>query len=352
MSDAVHRVSATHVVVVDDDTAVRGVIKALLEREGYRVDQAAGTTEALEILDRERGVELVVTDMHMPGRDGRELLREMRAHYPEIAVVMVTGDGDLSTAIECLKLGARDYLTKPLAGAEVRARVAKALAESRMAVEMRRLRGNYQGDLERRVSELGRKNKAMFLAQVQMAVTMLEAKDPYTRGHSQRVAEYAVATGRQMGLDQSVLEELRLGGELHDIGKIGTRDVVLHKPGPLTPEEFAHMREHTLAGESMLSMLRDDHPEVLRITRSHHERVDGTGFPDGLEGDQIPLTARIVSVVDAFDAMTSSRTYRKAQGAMLAMEEIRRCSGSHFDPAVVAAFFAAYPDPAVLANVD
>ena len=140
---------------------------------------------------------------------------------------MLTGDGDVATAVDCLKLGASDYISKPFLGHEVRARIDKALAERRLTLEVRRLRESYNRDLERQVQDLSRKNQAMFLAQVQMAVTMLEAKDPYTRGHSGRVAEYAVATGRKMGISGRLLEQLRLGGELHDIGKIGTRDAVL-----------------------------------------------------------------------------------------------------------------------------
>jgi response regulator RpfG family c-di-GMP phosphodiesterase len=286
---------------------------------------------------------LVLSDLHMPGRDGMELLREVRARYPDTAVVMLTGDGDVATAVECLKIGARDYLSKPVQAQEVRARIDKALAERRMAIEIRRLRESYQQDLERQVHQLSRKNQAMFLAQVQMAVTMLEAKDPYTRGHSARVSIYAVATGRVLGLDDTLLEQIRLGGELHDIGKIGTRDAVLHKAGSLTPEEFAEMRRHTVEGEAMLSVLRADHPEVLHIVRWHHERLDGTGFPDGLVAHQIPIAARIVSVVDAFDAMTSTRAYREHQGAEVSIAELQRCAGRQFDPVVVEAFLAAYP---------
>lgn len=188
----------------------------------------------------------------------------------------------------------------------------------------------------------------MFVAQVQMAVTMLEAKDPYTRGHSRRVAKYAAATGEAMGLPLEMIEQLRLGGELHDIGKIGTRDAVLNKAGPLTAEEFAEIRRHTVEGESMLSVLRADHPEVLHIVRWHHERMDGSGFPDGLRGDQIPMTARIVSVVDAFDAMTSNRAYRQHQAVEASLAELRRCSGRQFDPAVIEGFFAAFPEPSTL----
>ena len=188
----------------------------------------------------------------------------------------------------------------------------------------------------------------MFLAQVQMAVTMLEAKDPYTRGHAHRVSQYTEATARTMGLDEPLVQQLRLGAELHDIGKIGTRDAVLNKAGALTAAEFAEMRRHTIDGEAMLEVLRADHPEVLAIVRSHHERIDGTGFPDGLVADAIPKSARIVSVVDAFDAMTSTRTYRKKQGGQVAMAELERGSGSQFDPSVVVAFRSVFPEVASL----
>jgi putative two-component system response regulator len=332
------------VLVVDDDVRVREVLARLLAGQGYAVTEADGTDAALAVLMRDGEVPLVVSDVNMPGRDGRELLREIRSRYPDTAVVMLTGDGDVATAVDCLKVGASDYLSKPFQGHEVRARIDKALAERRLTLEVRRLRESYNRDLERQVQDLSRKNQAMFLAQVQMAVTMLEAKDPYTRGHSGRVADYAVATGRKMGISGRLLEQLRLGGELHDIGKIGTRDAVLHKAGPLTDEEFVEIRRHVVDGESMLSVLRADHPEVLHIVRWHHERLDGTGFPDGLIGEQIPITARIVSVVDAFDAMTTTRAYRAHQSSDDSWAELQRCAGQQFDPAVVEAFRATFPD--------
>ena len=340
--------SPTRVLLVDDDARIREVLARLLSSARFQVFEAASTDAALALLDRDGEIPLIVTDLHMPGRDGQELLREVRRRYPDTAVVMLTGDGDVGSAVECLKIGARDYLSKPVQAQEVRARIEKALDERRLAIEMRELRESYHRDLERQVQDLSRKNQAAFLAQVQMAVTMLEAKDPYTRGHSRRVAEYAVATGRQLGLSASLLEQLRLGGELHDIGKIGTRDAVLHKAGPLDAEEFAEIRRHTVEGEAMLSVLRADHPEVLHIVRWHHERLDGSGFPDGLVAHQIPIAARIVCVVDAFDAMTTTRAYRDHQLTEAAIAELQRCAGKQFDPGVVAAFLAAYPQPGSL----
>ena len=334
----------THILVVDDDEHVRRVLVRLLTAEGFSVTEADGTNTALDVLHEHGDIPLVVSDMTMPGRNGLELLREIRARYPETAVMMLTGDLDVGTAVECLRNGAIDYLAKPLRQMELNARVHKALADRQVTVEVRMLRARYQEDLERQVHELSQKNKAMFLAQVHMAVTMLEAKDPYTRGHSGRVARLSVAIGQQLGLPDVMLEQLRLGGELHDIGKIGTRDAVLNKAGALTTEEFAEMRRHTIDGEAMLNVLRDDHPAVLHIVRWHHEHLDGSGFPDGLTGDRIPLAARIVSVADAFDAMTTTRPYRDGQSNERAWQELQRCVGTQFDPDVLAAFRIACGD--------
>jgi HD-GYP domain-containing protein (c-di-GMP phosphodiesterase class II) len=152
----------------------------------------------------------------------------------------------------------------------------------------------------------------------------------------------------QLGFTGDELEELRLGAELHDIGKIGTREEVLNKPGPLTPEEFRHITEHTVLGERILAPLARETPRVLRIVRSHHERLNGTGFPDGLAGEAIPIEARVVAVADAFDAMTTNRTYRSLRSPAVAFDELRRCAGDQFDARIVDAFLRAFPDPAQL----
>ena len=330
--------ATVRILIVDDDKSVRRAISRALGTQGYQVLEADSTEAALDLLTHVGPVPLVVTDIHMPRLDGLALLRELRQVYPDTAVIMLTGDGEVTTAVGCLKMGAVDYLSKPIEVEEMRGRVASALRQQEVSLELRRLREAYQRDLELQVGELSRKNQSMYLAQVQMAVTMLEAKDPYTRGHSARVAQYAVATARRMGLDPALIDQIRLGGELHDIGKIGTRDAVLNKPGPLTTDEFAEVRRHTTDGEIMLEVLRADHPDVLAIVRSHHERMDGGGFPDGLVANAIPLSARIVCVVDAFDAMTSTRTYRDSHQLEDAISELERQGGSQFDPAIVAVF--------------
>lgn len=345
MSNASLTTDSRRVLIVDDDDGIRRVMRRILEARGYVVADASTAEDGLARMEADADLALVISDIHMPGQDGIWLLGELRRRFPDVGVLMLTGDADLDTAVECLKVGALDYLSKPMIVAEVQTRVDKAFEKMLMTFEIRRFQQRYQEDLEQRVGELSRKNQEMFLAQVQMAVQMLEAKDQYTRGHSGRVAQYAMATGRQLGMAALDLEEMRLGGELHDIGKIGTRDAVLNKPGPLTPEEFAEIQRHTVDGERMLSVLRDDHPMVLQIVRWHHERLDGSGFPDQLVGDRIPLPVRIVAVADAFDAMTSTRAYRSRESVTWAIDELQRHTGRHFDADVVRAFLESHPSP-------
>lgn len=331
-------------LVVDDDPLVRRALVRVLETCGIAALDAAGGLAGLEILDKVGGVPLVVSDIYMPEMDGLALLREVRRRYPDTSVIMLTGVAEVSTAVEALQEGAADYLGKPVQVAEFRTRVEKALEKRRLVLENRFLQQSYRQRLESQVRELARRNQEQFLGQVQMAVRMLEKKDEYTRGHSQRVAEYAVRTAVVLGITGGTLDQIRLGGDLHDIGKIGTRDQVLHKPGPLTPQEFEEIKKHVIEGEEMLEPLRRDHPMVLEIVRHHHERMDGSGFPDRLAGEAIPLAARVVAVVDAFDAMTTTRSYRPLRGPRQAMEELHRCAGRQFDPKVVQAFHRAFPD--------
>ncbi len=325
---------------MDDDGAVRHALSRVIEGHGLTTIEAASGAEALGVLQREGEFPLCISDVHMAEMDGVAFLREALQLFPDMAIIMLTGVADVSTAVECLKLGALDYISKPVMMDEVRARVDKALEKRQLVLQNR----FYQRNLETRVRELDRRNKQSLINGVQTLVQALEAKDPYTSGHSSRVSRYAVKTAVQLGYVGELLEHIRLGAELHDIGKIGTREAVLNKPGPLTPEEFEHIKEHTLLGEKILAPLLNESPVALRIVRSHHERMDGAGFPDALRGDGIPREARIVAVVDAFDAMTISRAYRESRTPSDAIDELRRCAGTHFDPEVVDAFAGAFRD--------
>jgi len=335
---------APRCLVVDDDAQVRRSIARVTQLLGLEPVEAASGDEALEILARDGEVPIVISDVNMPGLHGIEFLELLVKRFPDTAVLMLSGVSDVQVAVQCLDKGALDYIAKPAMVEEVRARVAKALEKRELLLQRR----FYHKNLELRVRVQANRIKELFLQGVQTLAHALEAKDAYTSGHSIRVSRYAVQTGVRLGFTGERLEEIRMGAELHDIGKIGTREAVLNKPGPLTTEEFQHIIEHTTLGERILAPLARENPMVLRIVRNHHERMDGAGFPDRLRGEEIPFEARIVCVVDAFDAMTTNRAYRDPRPPEMAFEELERCVGSHFDPDVVRAFQEAFPNPSQL----
>jgi putative two-component system response regulator len=227
----------------------------------------------------------------------------------------------------------------------VRARVTQALEKRRLLLENR----EYHERLEERVAAQARRLEELFIGSIQSLAEALELKDPYTRGHSVRVSHYSTEIARALDLDAETVHDVELGGHVHDIGKIGVREAVLNKPGPLTEDEYEHIMTHPLLGWRILSPLLGDAPLILNIVRSHHERYDGRGVPDALAGDRIPIEARIVAVADSFDAMTSGRPYRRGQHMTMerAVAELERCSGTQFDPEVLRAFLRAVDSGAI-----
>jgi putative nucleotidyltransferase with HDIG domain len=334
-------------LVVDPDPDVRQALVGLLQAQGLCCLAAATGRGALELVGHNGSFPIMIADIRMPDLDGFELLAEMRRRSPDTAVVLLSRTADSATAVECLHHGAADFLLKPVSIRELRARVVRALEKRALSLQNR----YYQEYLEQRIHAQSRRIQEIFLQGVQMLARALEAKDAYTRGHSIRVSQYAVATARQLGFSGDDLQQIRLGGELHDIGKIGTREALLHKPGSLTPEEMGQIREHPSLGVQMLAPLAHESPAVLRCVRSHHERMDGSGFPDRLGGDDIPIEARIIAVADSFDAMTSQRPYRKPYSVGDALAELRHVSGSQLDAQVVLAFDAVYTEVAPLVPV-
>ena len=325
-------------LIVDDEPRLRQVLLHLMRNDGYRCFEAANGVEAVELLERQQ-VSLVMSDMRMPRMDGIELLEQVRKRWPDTAVVMITAVADVEVAVGCLASGAMDYLTKPFHLEEVRARVREALEKRRLLIENR----EYQTQLERRVQIQSRQIEEVFLAGIQALADALEVKDPYTRGHSVRVSQYSAAIARALTLDQEVVRQIELGGHLHDIGKIGVRESVLNKPGELSEEEYRHVMTHPAVGWRILAPVLRYAPIALNVVRSHHERVDGSGVPDGLKGEQIPLEARIASVADALDAMLSGRPYRGREMTIdEALHELNRAAGSQFDRRVVDATVEAF----------
>ena len=330
--------TAPRCLVVDDEPRLRQILVRVMRADGFVVDEASNGYEAIAQMEVHPST-LILTDIEMPKMDGFSLLRELRSRWPDAAVMMISGNGDVQTAVSCLSVGALDYLTKPFHLEEVRARITSVLERRRLVLENR----EYQTRLEQKVQAQARRIEQQFLGGVQALAEALEAKDPYTHGHSVRVSQYATAIARRLDLPPGVIRAVTLGGRLHDIGKIGVREEILTKPARLTPEEYSHVMTHPIVGWRILSAMVMDQPEVLNIVRHHHERIDGAGLPDGLMGLDIPLEARIVSVADSFDAMTSGRRYRDDGGKMLpdALKELRRCAGTQFDPECVTAFLDA-----------
>jgi len=324
---------------VDDEPRLRRVLVRLLEGDGFTCREAGSGVEALAVLEHER-IPLVISDLRMPQMDGVTLLREIVSRWPDTAVVMVTAVAEVESAVACLQLGALDYVAKPFHLDEVRARVMQALDKRRLLIENQ----SYHMHLEERVQEQARRIEQLFLGGVQALAQALEAKDTYLRGHSLRVAEYAMGIARQLGLSDDARQTIGLGGHLHDIGKIGVSEEVLHKASRLSEAEYAHIMEHPVIGARILGPLLDDSPTVIAIVRSHHERLDGKGLPDGLRAAAIPVEVRVVSVADAFDAMTSVRPYRPSLPVARALDELRTGKGVQFDADAVDAFFRAFPE--------
>ena len=320
-------------LVVDDEPRLRQVLIHLMRNDGFECLEAGDGLEAVAILEKQP-VHLVMSDLRMPRMDGKDLLRTVRARWPDTAVVMITAVADVEVAVSCLSMGAMDYLTKPFHLEEVRARVAQALEKRRLILDNR----DYQERLEDRVAVQARRLEELFLTSIQSLAETLELKDPYTRGHSVRVSLYSSVIARALGLDIELVQQIELGGHVHDLGKIGVREAVLNKPGPLTSEEYEHIMTHPVLGWRIMAPLLSEAPMALRIVRGHHERYDGRGIPDGLAGTDIPLEARIAACADSLDAMTSGRPYRGAPLTMAeAIHELKANAGSQFDPEVVTA---------------
>jgi putative two-component system response regulator len=323
------------VLIVDDEPSVRGVIRRALASANYHIEEAANGEEAMDLL-ADRGADIILSDLLMPRMGGMDLLLRAKALDDAVGFIMLTGVGTMENAIEALRRQADDYLLKPFNIEEVRISVARALRHRQLILENR----EYQRELETRVEEQGRKIERLLLEGLLIVASAVEARDGYTGEHVGRVTRYAVATGNRLGLDRESLRALWMGGILHDVGKIGIPDSILKKPGPLTPEETAVMRQHPLISASIVersTFLKPALPGILH----HHENWDGSGYPYGLEGDSISLAGRIISVADSYDAITTQRPYRDKRSPTAAIAEIRGCAGRQFDREVVDAFVAA-----------
>ena len=304
----------TRILVIDDEQVIRELMCEILERAGYETIGATTSHQALELLvDHE--IALVVSDIVMPGLTGLELLEEVRSRRPSLPVILVTGAGTYENLSQAVARGADGLVIKPFSHADLQNAVAAALERAQRS----------ERDLRQRLL-------APTLAAA--LANAIEARDGELQGHCERLGELAVRIATVLDLAPAVVEQVRLGAVLHDVGKIGIPDRVLLKGSDLSDEESALMRTHTLIGDGLLGPL-DFLPEVRAIVRHHHERWDGTGYPDGLAGEQIPLGARIVALADAVEAMSAPRPYRAPLELDVIVEELRSGSGAQWDEQLV-----------------
>lgn len=330
------------ILIVDDEPFIRDIVSRKLTAEGYSCAQAGNAEQALSTLTQ-ASFECILSDINMPGLDGVELLRQVRVTDQDVAVIMMTGAPDIDVALEAMRLGAHNHLAKPLNLDELVIEVQRAIEKRRLVVENREYQRNLESMVEERTKQLHEANeelRRLLVSSIKSLAHALEAKDPYTRGHSDRVAETAVMIAEHLALSNEELESVRLAGVLHDIGKIGIRENVLNKPGKLSSEEWILIKEHPVVAERILGPIHEL-KDIIGIVRHHHERYDGSGYPDGLRGADIPLGARILGVADAFDALTSRRSYREALSSQKAISVLEEESGTQFDPVIVRAFLSA-----------
>lgn len=320
------------VTVVDDEPASLDVLVRAARSWNFSCQAASSAEEALRLLEQ-RPTPVIVTDLRMPGHGGLWLVREVQRRWPESSIIVVTGGHDADSMSQCMDAGAHHYFLKPINFDEFHHALSATLKQHRRHHE-----GEcHRQHLERTVDRQTRKLRRTFLSAIDSLVRLLEARDPYTSGHSLRVSGYTMRLGERLDLDEKTRSRLKLAAKLHDIGKVGLPESILNKPAKLTPEEFMLVRKHPVTGERVLApIIRSRH--VLAAIRGHHERFDGLGYPDNLRGGNIPLLARIIAIADCYDALTSSRAYRHAMSEAAALQIIQHGAGTQFDPELVPLF--------------
>lgn len=328
------------ILVVDDTAPVRAVIGALLERAGYRTTLAESGVEALARLVEGPAYDLVLCDVMMPGTDGLTLLRQIGIDHPSTPVVMITAVQDIQVVMNAFRQGAIDYLLKPFARAQLESVVARAIEQGRLLKQNDTYRRNLEEIVGSRTSRLRATMEDLersYDSTLEAMGDALDLRDEETEGHSRRVTAYTIAIARAMGMNSEELKIIARGAFLHDIGKIATPDAILLKPGRLDEKETTIMRQHCERGYEIVRKI-PFLEGASAIVYAHQERFDGTGYPRGLSGTDIPLGARIFAIADTLDAITSDRPYRKGASFQSARDEITRCAGSQFDPSIVEVF--------------
>ncbi len=333
-----------HLLIVDDEVEVRGVLRDLLS-EAYHCGEASSAEEALAQL-RENDYELVISDITMSGMTGLEMIPHVKVISPDTVIVMISGMQTIESAINALRLGAFDYLMKPFDLRQAEAAIARAYEHHELIVAKRRYENHLEELVEQRTAELDQALDSLenaYRTTLQALTAALETRDSETHGHSERVVTFSLRLGREYGLTTTQMKALEFGSLLHDIGKIGVPDAILRKPAKLTDEEWVRMREHPMHGQQILRGIKFLEG-AAKVVAQHHEKWDGSGYPLGLKAEEIDICARIFSVADAFDAITSDRVYRQGRPYEAASQELDEWVGRQFDPKVVEAFHRVPPE--------
>ena len=327
--------AAKRLLVVDDEEGIRAALSRFFRGRGYEVTTTDSATSALDLLAKQRFA-IALCDVRMPGMTGVELVPRAHQADPDLAIVMLSGVNDAPTATDALTHGALDYLMKPIELVDLADAVERALHKRDLLMKQRAVERMIREEVDQRTAEVEREKSALRELTVSVAETLIhamEAKDMYLLGHSQRVAEFASTIATQLGLNEDTIEQIRIAGRLHDVGKIGIRESVLNKPGSLTPDEFEHIKDHVRIGMEILAPL-SHLGDSLEYVHDHHEHWDGGGYPRGRKGTDISIGGRVLAAADAFDALTSKRAYRDPMSAEETIEFLRKHVGKLLDPDV------------------
>jgi putative nucleotidyltransferase with HDIG domain len=329
------------ILIVDDDERICALIARRLTIEGYWCVTANNGREALQHFYKDK-FSVIISDIKMPELNGIELLKNVKAMDQNMVVVMMTAYPEVDVAVEAIRQGAYDFIIKPFDLDLVVFSVKKAFEKRSLEEKI----NNYHQHLEKLIGEKTAKLQHAYrvlkkdhLDTVKVLIEAIDAKDPYARGHSDRVREMSLRIARKLGFGEDRMEGLEYGALLHDIGKLGIKDEVLQKQGPLTPEQYQHIQEHPLIGVKIVEEI-DFFKDQVPMIRHHHEHFDGSGYPDGLAGEEIPIEARIIAVSDAFDAMTSARPHRTKMTFESTLAEMRKHKGKQFDPDILEVFMS------------
>jgi len=330
------------ILIIDDEAAIRKSVADYLEDTGNYPVTASNGKEGLELF-AQKGADAIILDMNMPEMNGFEFLERFAKSNPDIPVIMLSGVGIIDRALQSIRKGAWDFVTKPLTSFEILSHsLEQVLERARLKKENRRYREHLEDEVKIKTAEIAKLAEVLISTQKEIILTLgevVETRSHETARHVHRVAEYAYLISKKIGLDETYASDMRIASPMHDVGKIGIPDEILNKKGSLTTEEFTIMKTHTVIGWNIFSASKLPVIQLAaELALSHHERWDGKGYPNGIAGEAIPISARITALVDVFDAITHARVYKPAWDIPASLEYLEQNAGLMFDPSLVAVF--------------